>query len=339
MFRRPIVRVWGPSGRDLAGIWGQSLVSVKVTDNRGYESDTAEIVLRAEPPGWSFPPKGTLYRVELAWADGGPAFVGQYTVQRVGGGGDPGSGTTLRVTCRAADMVDKLKEVGSTHYDQKTAGDIFKDIASKAGLSAVVAPEIAGIQLPYRLRWQQSAIDFATALGDDVGAMVKAQMGRLVVTKRGEGKSAGGSALPPVEVRYDPNYRFEAEIEPRPQYSEMGGDWYDPAQSERKREKVQPGYSAGRHALMHPYPSQGEAKLGAEAAGREHGRNSGSGSFEMPGNPLAVAEAPVICSGFGADIDGTEWVCSSAEHVVEPEKGWITTVQVETKGSGDAKKK
>lgn len=334
--RRPIIEVWGPSGRNLAEEWGSALLGVTVTDKAGYESDEAVIRIRATPPEWTFPPKGTKYTVRLGWEESAAAVTGIYSVQRVSPRGAPDQGTMLEITCRAADFMDKMKEVDSGHYDDKTVGDIVRHIAGKMGVEAVIAPELANIKIPYRMRFQQSNGDFLTHLADQVGGIIKPQAGKLLVLKRGAGKSAGGSTLPTITVTYDPLFDFEADLEPRPQFKDIEGGWIDAKTGLRKASKRPGGFKASRLGLVHPFASEAEAELGADAAAQEHGRKSATAKFSMPGEPKAVAEAPVKASGYGADIDAVAWIAAGVTHEASPDQGWVTTIDCDTKGKGDA---
>jgi phage protein D len=315
-------------------IWGPRLAGVTLTDAAGYESDQAVLVFRDAPPRWSGPPKGTRYEVRLGWTTDAMAVTGTYTVQRVGFSGDPEQGTEMRVTCRAADFLDKMKETDTEHFDGKTLGEIVSTLAGRMGVSAVVAPTLASIAIPYRMRFQQSAGDFLTHLADQFGAVIKPQAGKLLVLQRGAGNSASGKALPSIRVSYDPLYEFQADLDPRPQFKDIEGGYIDPKTGLRSVTRRAGGFKSSRLGVVHPFASQGEAELGADAAAQEQGRKSATATFSMPGEPRAVAEAPVTTSGFGPDIDGVAWFASSVTHEAQPDQGWTTTIECETKGKG-----
>ena len=77
----------------------------------------------------------------------------------------------------------------------------------------MVAPALENIEIPYRLRWRQSPLDFATDLADEIGGILKPKAGKLVVMERGAGQSASGRTLPPILMRHDPSFEYEVEIE------------------------------------------------------------------------------------------------------------------------------
>jgi hypothetical protein len=331
--RKPVVMVIGPGGRDLVPFWGTSLLGVTITDQAGYESD--EAVLRFSAPPYEPPAKGTLYTVRVGWSRDALAMTGRYSVSRVGFSGDPDAGEIMTVTCRAADFVERMKATGSRHYDEKngfgTAGQIFRALAAEAGVPAAVAAEIDGIEIPYRLRWNQTAIDFASDLADEIGAIVKPQAGRLVILARGSGASASGKELPEILVRHDPSYSWEVDLEERSSVERTETAWFDPKTGRTRSERAATGRTGGPSAGMHPQASRGDARKAAAARAQELSRYTGTGSFEGPGRPEAVAGAPVTVTGFGQTIDAIAWEASGVTHEIEPEGGWITTIEVQTK--------
>ncbi|MGX1100272.1 phage late control D family protein [Amorphus sp. MBR-141] len=333
MIRKPVLKVYGASGNDLVPQWGRTLLGVSITDSAGYESD--EAVIRFSGGLENPPPKGAPYVIHVGWNDGAP-MIGRYTVSRFGGGGDPDSGEEMFIVCRAADFVDKMKRTRSKHYDAAgglgTAGAIFRALAAEAGVPAAIAPELDQIEIPYRLRWNQTALDFGTDLADDIGAVMKPQAGRLVVLKRGAGKAASEAALPPIRVTRGPSFGWDCDIEERRAVKTTEGGWFDPATGKLVQAPFETGRGAGLALPMHPFASRGEAELGARALAQELGRYSGTASFEAPGDPAAVAGAPVEPSGYGPVVDAIAWEASTVMHDVDPAgDGWSMTIECQTR--------
>ncbi|MCO5083098.1 MAG: hypothetical protein M9955_15765 [Rhizobiaceae bacterium] len=335
MARKPIVQILTPSGADLVGRLGSNLAGVTIVDQAGGESDTMEIRVRVPMPAPAGPAKGMKYAPLVGWELGGMRPSGVYTVQTTSLGGDPDSGYEMTISCRAADFVDKLKEVDSEHFDEMTAGAIFSRIAARAGTTAIVDPELASIQIPYRLRWKEPAGEFAETLAQELGGTIKVAGGRMAVLKRGAGRAASGAPLPPIRIDFASCHRFDVSIEQRGLFAESDGGWFDFQDGIEKLEQGKGLGSASRYLPVHIFSTQPQAKLAADASGREEGRKSISGSFDVAGNLSATAEAPVICSGFGPDIDGASMVAACVTHEItfDEDGGWITTVEVEAKES------
>lgn len=329
--RKPVVVVMGPKTANLIDVWGDALTSIHIEDGTGKNSDKATFTFRVAAPYPAMPPKGTRYVVSLGWSETSRAKTGVYTVQRAGLGGDPESGTAMKVECRAADLADTVKTSDSGHWDDKTLGEIVDDVAGRMGASAVVDPALRSIKIGYRARIDQEAGDFLSDLVEDFGGAVKFADGKVVVLARGSGRSASGATLPTITITHDPAYEFNFEFEPRGDDAESIGGWWDD-ETGTWREESDQGDGKGRLARPHGWPSEAEAKHGARAARQERKRQSATGSVQGPGDPAAVAGCPVVCKGFGPDADATAWVAKGISHEIDPgASGWIMTIELETK--------
>ncbi|MCF4125057.1 phage late control D family protein [Methylobacterium sp. SyP6R] len=327
MWRRPLLEVRNGRGFNvlpaLSGLW----LEVSVTDKAGKESDSARIKCVGPPARVALPKRGDTYTVLMGWADEGLVDQGQYTFQKATLSGDPEQGETMDLTFRSADFVDKLKASGRKHYDATTYGDLMKKLAGEAGLGSQVDPDLAKIKLAYRLRWDQSLIDFATEISEEIGATVKPAGGKLVAIKRGGGKNGAGTAFAPILIRRRRNFGYEIEVEPRPEVGSVAAAWYDEKTGKRKLTKTSANRQGPIRILPHPYRSEADAKAAAEAEVYASDNRSGGGYFESPGLPHARAEAPVTSSGFGPLIDGS-WKAESVDKTVRADGGFLTTVHV-----------
>ena len=333
--RRPFISIFGPSGTDIVPGLGPAFLGITITDQEGHESDGCTIRMADKAP-WNRPPaKGTKYRVKAGFRDGGGTIGGIYSVETFRKSGDPEEGKTFELVCRAADFLDKMKSADSRHYDKEngfgTAGKIFDQLAADAGVSARIDPAIAKIEIPYRLRWKQAAIDFAADLADELGAVMKPQNGMLVVRARGAGTSVSGSGLPPCPIRCDQAYTYDFDIDPRPQHKEISGPWMDIKTGRLKAALETTAAEFSRAAMVHPLASEAEAKRAALAAGKALNQASGSGSVEIQGTALAQAGAPAPLTGFGPGVDDLRWEIEGATHEVSAgDDGWVTDVDLRT---------
>lgn len=336
--RIPYLQVFGPSGRDLVPGLGEALLSVTLSEQEGGESDECIITVSDKAPFNRLPPKGTKYNVTAGWQDGHDGTIGGlFSFETFRKSGDPEDGRTIELVCRAADFLDKMKQADSKHYDEEsgfgTAGKIFEALAKEGGVSAIVDPEIAKIKIPYRLRWNQSAIDFASELADDLGVVAKPQMGQLVVRDRAAGKSASGKSLSPLIVDLDLVYDYDFDVDPRPQHKDVSIPWIDVSEGRAKQVIEAAKGQFARAALMHPAPSEEEAKAAAKAAGKAMNQAEGSGSISMAGTGRAMAGAPVTIKNGGADIEALDWEVGAVSHTIIPDDGWLAEPELQTAGS------
>ncbi|SON55834.1 tail protein [Hartmannibacter diazotrophicus] len=330
--RFPRVEVTGPQGGNLYTRFSSTLASITITDAAGYDADECVLRFRMTPPYMTAPELGTIYDVTAGWSDGiGGTYKGRFSVQRVGFGGDPKRGYEMLVICRSALLSDKLLDQGSEHFDDKTFGDIAKKVAKDAGLEAVVDKELAAIKIKYRLRRSQSRIDFLTDMASDFGATCKVAMDKIILAKRGSGKSASGADLPTITpIFIGGEFGHNVDFELRGVVSESGTETYDP-KTGKLIKSADTGKGKGKAKAIHQAASTEEAKAMAAARLRELLRRTISGYFEMPGNPIAFAGADVKPLGYGPDISQAKMVAESVIHEISPQDGWITTVTVERK--------
>ncbi|MEO0496273.1 MAG: hypothetical protein AAF141_02735 [Pseudomonadota bacterium] len=333
--RKPIVQVFGPLGTDIITGLGNRFLGITITDAEGYDSDQAVIRIRARPPYHTAPAKGTKYTIFAGYDLASMHLLGIYQSETYRRSGNPDEGHIAEITCRAADFLDKMKAVDTKHYDKDnghgTVGQIFDSLSKEAGTQLSIAPSLRSIEMPYRLRHHQSALDFASEIADEIGAIVKPQAGRLVVRERGKGTAAGGAALPPIIIPFSGEYGYEVELEPRSDHKEVEGSFFDAAKGTVDREKVESSGQKSRMQIPHPFATKELAKLAAKAMGQQLQRFTGSASFQMAGNPTAQAGAQAIPVGYGPDVDGNQWEAETVTHDIEPETGWMTTVDCQTK--------
>lgn len=339
-WRRPLLSVTNSAGNDimpkLAGLW----TSVSTCDKAGNESDGATIVCIG-PPALIMPPnRGEIYEIAMGWADEGLVSQGRFSFQKPSLSGDPSSGETMLLQFRSADFVEKLKKTTRKGYDDKTFGEIMQDVGKEAGLPVQVDPELGKIKLGYRLRWDQSLIDFVTELGEEVGATVKPAGGKLVAMKRGGASSASGKPLEPILIRRSECGPYSVEIDPRPETGKVAAAYHDEKSGRRKHVKKSSGRDGPTAILPHPYRTEAEAGLAADAASYDRVNASGSGNFDLPGRPRAWAEAPCTIEGFGPLIDGS-WKADTVTKIVTARGGFRTEVAVtagkDQKGKGNGK--
>ena len=328
--RKPIVRVIGQSGGDLIPGWAEALVSVSYTDSDGGDADEIEITFTATPPFQDSPAEGTRYQLLYGWSEAFLRDAGSFTYQSDSLSGDAESGYLMTITARSSDFIDADKTADTEHFDDTTAGEIFKTLAGRSGKSAVVHPDIASIQLPYRLRYNQSTGGFASELAEELGGTLKFANGKLLVPKRNSGQTAGGRTLPTIVVPFQEQHSFEISSEGRGKYQETGSGYFDPLEGIQKVIKGTSIGSAAQLSSLHPARSEKEAELAGKAQGAEQARGSISGSVEADGSDMAMAGAPVKLSGFGSSRDGLDLVAPSISHsfVFDDSGGWTMSIEI-----------
>ena len=109
----------------------------------------------------------------FGYRETGVTTMGQYVADGWGYSLSQDGGEELTLTCKAADLTEQQKEKGSEHFDNQTLGSILKKTFGRVGTQIYVDPQLAGIQIEYLVRHDQSSLDFATRLADQYNALFK----------------------------------------------------------------------------------------------------------------------------------------------------------------------
>lgn len=331
----PVLKIFGKGKKnDLVPGWkAAGLKSVTLTDNDGGEADELVVVFSINPPFPASPPMGNQFFPSFSMFEGGQTRDGgMFELQNIAYSGDAESGFEMTVTSRSADFADKMKEMDSGHFEETTAGEVFQKIASDAGISATVDASIASVKIPYRLRWAQSPASFATDLAEDFGGTMKIANGQMLVSKRNSGKTAGGTAMPPIIIMFSEVIEMDVSIDVRTEFGETGTSWFDTEEGVIKMQAGSSVGSGGRLQPMHPYSSEDEAKAGGESQGGEQARSAVSGSVTVPGWVGAMAGAPVVVVGAGGAINSVRMVAPTITHTWtwDDQGGYLMTVDLES---------
>ena len=335
-YRIPYLAVTGPNDVDQLKAWGSRLVGVRIVTRFVDASDECTFTFTNEPPYATAPAENTPFSVKVGWSAEGATLGGTYYMQRIHLWGDPKTaGDMVSYICRSGQMAG-LDQADSRHFNEqngnKTLKDVFTNLFADAGMGVDVAASIAGLPIPggHLVQWNQSAIDFATDLANDVGGIVKPMGGKILVLDRNSGQSVSGQSLAGWTILKTPGYSYDCEFEPRFQYQSVAVPYMDDAAGRVKSEVSQASGGGAKQGAPHPAADQGAAQTQAKARADEFRRFTGTGIFEMPGEPNAVAGSHPTCSGFPDPIDSTAWIAAEVTHDVEPGQGWITTVELET---------
>jgi hypothetical protein len=238
---------------------------------------------------------------------------------------------------KAADFRKEAKEEGSQEHEGKTVRDILEEYAGVMGLDPAIDEELGAIRLDYVVRLNQSCIDFCTMIADEVGGVLKPAGGKLVLQKRGSGKSPSGAPLKPILIERRVCSQWRINPDGRFQYGRVEAFWNDPETGERKTEKAETGLKGPPFTIREPFSDKARAKKAAEAKTGELNRSTASGSFTVKGFPEAQAGAPLRAVGFRAGIDG-DWTCAAVEHVFEPGPNGGYTTELEVKAPEKGRK-
>jgi phage protein D len=320
----PAFRV-SANSKDITDAIADRLISLRLTDELGFQSDMLEIRLADHDQDKPIqkPPKGAELEVWLGY-DGNVQRMGLFVADEIERGGWPRY-MTIRARAAVYDKTPKGKTDLQTQKvrswpDKTKLGDMVQKIAKEHGMEAVVAKSLASVTLPHLDQTEESDISFLVRVTRQYDAVVKPAGGKLVLAKRGE------SDLPSVSLDAIACTSFHLVESAREASGTVVAYWHNKKSAKRIEVKVGSGDPVKR--LRHFYPTEDAAKAAAQGDMDRRQRAEAKLSLTMPGNPNVQAEGKLSLASFGDGIDG-EWLVVRVEHELDPRAGYSCHVSAE----------
>lgn len=343
------------------------LLSLTMTDNRGFEADQLDIELDDSDGKLSMPARGAVLSLSLGWKGSPLTNKGQFTVDEVEHRGAP---DTLTIRARSADFRGSLNSRREVSYHDTTLGAVVKQIAERNQLDAVLANGFADIAIPHIDQSQESDIKFLTRLAERNGAEVSVKAGKLLFLKAGNDVTASGKPIPMMTIERSDGDRHQFAIADRNAYTGVTASWLHTKDPKPKKQKVKLQRKAKpKHlrALQHPkakpskaspkaakpqeekqgeylagesdnvlalttiYSTKAQAMRAAQAKWDKLQRGVAEFSINLAmGRADLYPETPVTVKGFKAVIDQQAWTITKVTHTLG-DSGYTTALELEVK--------
>lgn len=323
---RPFITVLA-DGNPVNGLFYQRLISASIRDESGQESDTVEVEFDNRGGVMPLPEEGAVLEPFFGYRETGTSTMGKFVVDGYSSGGGT-CGRIFKLTARAADLRETLKQKRSEHFEKTTVGAMLKKAFECEGVTIEVEASLAGIAIEYEPRFDQSTLDFATRLADKHNALFKPGGGTMLFVPRGHQGKLSGGIMTGITLRPEDCSDWEISGKPRQKYGKAAAKYYDPATGETKFESFATGQDGPIRMLKRKFRDRAEAKRAATAEGTRLNRGKASGFFSMEGLLTATAEIDVTAIGFGPIEDGL-WRGESVEQRFNG-GGFRTTINVES---------
>lgn len=311
---------------------------ITLTDECGMESDSVEIVLSDHDPlqPIEMPETGAELEVFLGY-DGVLELMGLYVVDEVELAGWPGSltvrGKAAPYSTSTGGKTDLQTQKSRSWPKGTKLGDLVATIAGEHGMEPAVSEALQTISLPHLDQTEESDMSFLVRLGKRYDAVSKPAGGKLIMTKRGEGKSITGEDLPRIQVHSRDVSRYMMTLARRESPGTVIA--YYRATRSAKREEVKVGSGEPVRRLRHWYQDEEAAKEAAQAEMDKRIRGEHKLTLTLPGQPGFVAESPITVSGFRDGIDG-DWIVTRAVHNITKATGYLCDLECEKPNATDA---
>ncbi|MCK8583703.1 phage late control D family protein [Yersinia ruckeri] len=343
------------------------LLSLSLTDNRGFEADQLDIELDDADGQLAMPERGAVVSVALGWEGQSLIGKGDFTVDEVEHHGAP---DTLTIRARSADFRGSLNARREVSYHETTLGKVVAQVAERNQLKAMLAKGLTDIAISHIDQTQETDAKFITRIASLHGAVAAVKAGRLLFIKPGSGVTASGQPIPQITITRQDGDQHNFSIADRAAYTGVSASWLhtkDPKPAKPKKVKLQrkPKFKQLR-ALEHPKAKptrtkaakekkpveekQGDYLAGSEEnvfvittiyATQKAAMNAAKAKWEKLQRGVAefsinlamgradlFPETPIKVSGFKSVIDRQNWIISKVTHNLS-NSGFTTQLSLE----------
>lgn len=179
--------------KDISQLISTRLMSLTLTDSRGFEADQLDIQLNDADGMLSLPPRGAILSLGLGWKNEPLTYKGEYTVDEVEHTGAPDS---LTIRARSADLRGTLTNQQERSFHRTTLGAIVKQIAEENQLKPQISSEMASINIAHIDQANESSINLLQRLAKEHDAIATVKNGNLLFMPAGRGKTVNGQEIP-----------------------------------------------------------------------------------------------------------------------------------------------
>ncbi|MFM0244252.1 phage late control D family protein [Paraburkholderia sediminicola] len=316
------------NGRDLTTKISPDLVSLSLSESRGDEADTLDIVVDDSKGRLLIPQRGDMLRVAFGWSDTGVVDKGTFTIDEIEHSGAP---DILTVRARSASMTKEMSERRETSWHGQTIGAIVRKIADRHKLKPAIGDALAQILISHIDQTHESDMSFLTRLSKRYDAVMNVKDSNLLFMPIGHGTSASGKKLASIELTRASGDQHRYHISEREKYAGVRAQYHGAGR--KKRESVVVGGENDHSIKVLPetYANKDDALAAATAEFNRTKRSQATMSYTLAlGRPDLYPEIPVYLNGFKPDIDALSWLARKVTHSLA-DGGYTTQLELEVR--------
>lgn len=348
------------NAKDITANIRDRLISLTLTDNRGFDADQLDLELDDADGQLAMPVRGAVIKLYLGWKGQALIGKGEFTVDEVEHHGAP---DTMIIRARSVDFRGTLNSRREVSYHDTTLGKVVTQIAERNSLKPMLADGFAALPVAHIDQTQETDTKFLTRLASLYGAVAAIKAGRLLFLRPGSGVTASGKPIPQLTITRQDGDRHTFSIADRGAYTGVTASWLHTKDPKPKKVKVKripkekhlralehPAAKKKKAAAKTPEAPEGDYLAGTEdnvfalttvyatkatamraAKAKWDKLQRGVAEFSLTlamGRADLFPETPVRVSGFKAVIDVQPWIISKVTHSLNG-SGYTTALDFE----------
>lgn len=337
-------------GVDKSGGIKKRLMSLTLTDNRGFEADQLDIELDDSDGQLVLPRRGAKIAVALGWQGSALIDKGAFTVDEIEHSGAPDK---LTIRARSADFRETLNVRRDQSYHKTTIGGIIKIIAERNKLKPTLNKAMSDLTVDHIDQTNESDGNLMTRLAKQYGAIAAVKNGNLLFIRQGQAKTASGKPIPVMTIIRSLGDGHQFSMADRGAYTGVVANWLNTRTTEKPAVKVkrkrktkstakpkEPEEKQGEYligtdenvlTLRTTYASKNNAQRAAKSNWERLQRGAAKFSIQLAkGRADLYPEVPVKVTGFKKQIDEADWTLVTVTHSVS-DTGFTTALELEVK--------
>lgn len=348
------------NAKDITANIRDRLISLTLTDNRGFDADQLDLELDDADGQLAMPVRGAVIKLYLGWKGQALIGKGEFTVDEVEHHGAP---DTMVIRARSVDFRGTLNSRREVSYHDTTLGKVVTQIAERNSLKPMLADGFAALPVAHIDQTQETDTKFLTRLASLYGAVAAIKAGRLLFLRPGSGVTASGKPIPQLTITRQDGDRHTFSIADRGAYTGVTASWLHTKDPKPKKVKVKripkekhlralehPAAKKKKAAAKTPEAPEGDYLAGTEdnvfalttvyatkatamraAKAKWDKLQRGVAEFSLTlamGRADLLPETPVRVRGFKAVIDVQPWIISKVTHSLNG-NGYTTALDLE----------
>ncbi|MCU7964033.1 phage late control D family protein [Shewanella sp. SW32] len=338
------------NGKDISPKMKTRLMSLRLTDNRGFEADTVEVQLDDADGELAMPPKGATMQVRIGWKGSALVDKGTYTIDELEHSGPPDA---ITIRGKSADMRGTLQQSREQSFHKQSVSSIIDVIAARHQLKAKISDNLKMEFIDHIDQANESDANFLSRLAEQFDAIATVKNGNLLFLQAGLAHNASGIALDRVDITRQSGDSHHFGVADRDAYSGVVAYWQNDKAAKRQTVKakkpteakpsdvkvivgekeIMVGSNDNVKTLRHTYANKQNAERAARAMWDKLQRGVATFTITLAmGRPELFPELPVNVSGFKPQIDNSDWLLTRVEHNIT-DTGYTTGIELEVKNS------